>query len=178
MYTISCPPSCGAVKPQWHEWFSRGLKKGTHYLEVPAAPLPAICPALLKGMLAMEKAGFSDPQGANHSSTAAPRSRKAKGRKSAKGRKAKGRKKVHAAVALDRGTLRNGTAALQKNSSDTEVLQPPASVKGSTAQPGAAAMAQAQTQFVQNQLRMQASIADLSRVKTPFAPRFNNTVVT
>ncbi len=42
------------MEPQWHEWFSRGLVAGEHYLNVPAAPLDAICPALLLPMLALE----------------------------------------------------------------------------------------------------------------------------
>ena len=50
----------GAVAPVWHEWFSRGLRPGTHYLEVPAAPLAAICPALLKEMLAMDNSSFAN----------------------------------------------------------------------------------------------------------------------
>ena len=49
------------MEPQWHEWFSRGLVAGEHYLNVPAAPLDAICPALLLTMLALE-AGISLPQ--------------------------------------------------------------------------------------------------------------------
>ena len=42
------------MEPQWHEWFSRGLLSGKHYLTIPAAPLDAICPALLATMLALE----------------------------------------------------------------------------------------------------------------------------
>ena len=42
------------MEPQWHEWFSRGLVSGEHYLAIPAAPLDAICPALLAAMLDLE----------------------------------------------------------------------------------------------------------------------------
>ena len=45
------------MKPQFHEWFSRGLVEGRHYLEVPAEPLDAICPALVASMLSMEGNG-------------------------------------------------------------------------------------------------------------------------
>ena len=43
-----------AVKPQFHEWFTRGLVEGQHFLEVPAEPLDTICPALLEAMLSIE----------------------------------------------------------------------------------------------------------------------------
>ncbi len=46
-----------AVQPHFHEWFTRGLVEGQHYLEVPAEPLDAICPALVDGMLSIEGRG-------------------------------------------------------------------------------------------------------------------------
>ena len=49
--------SGAAVKPRFHEWFSRGLVEGQHYLEVPAEPLDAICPALVAAMLTTEGSG-------------------------------------------------------------------------------------------------------------------------
>ena len=55
----------------WHEWFSRGLRPGTHYLEVPAAPLAAICRALLKEMLAMDDSSFKMNPKAQRSSKGA-----------------------------------------------------------------------------------------------------------
>ena len=65
------PSLHGAVAPVWHEWFSRGLRPGTHYLEVPAAPLSAICPALLKQMLAMDDSSFKMNPKAQRSSKGA-----------------------------------------------------------------------------------------------------------
>ena len=48
-----------AVKPNFYEWFSRGLVAGQHYLEVPAEPLEVICPALLAAMLIIEGGGIA-----------------------------------------------------------------------------------------------------------------------
>ncbi len=45
------------MKPQFHEWFTRGLVEGQHYLQVPDAPLDAICPALVDAMLSIEGSG-------------------------------------------------------------------------------------------------------------------------
>jgi len=38
------------------EWFSRGLRRNEHFLEVPAEPLDAVCPGVLSALLASERA--------------------------------------------------------------------------------------------------------------------------
>lgn len=53
-YRLACGSVLLQVAPRLWEWFSRGLVRGTHFLQVPNDPPSALCPSTLATLSALE----------------------------------------------------------------------------------------------------------------------------
>lgn len=73
-YRLACGSVLLQVAPRLWEWFSRGLVRGTHFLQVPTDPPSALCPSTLATLstLELKRLHFASGTGYVQGNTSAP----------------------------------------------------------------------------------------------------------